>query len=221
MMSKNSFLVSMKENNKRRIWLWIISALFWFFYYPVYMAMAMSRWQEYNRLNGLMGAAAQGRLEDATYGWLKFSQVATILSIIMIATVCAIQGFSYLYSRKKVDMYHSVPVKKSRRFAVISINGVLIFFIPYAINLFLAMLVAWMNGGMNGDNFTAAMLAMCLNLLLFMGVYGLSLIAVMLTGNLIVTILAVLVFLAYELVVKVILEEYKRSFFSYYSIFRR
>ena len=40
------------------------------------------------------------------------------------------------------------------------------------------MLVAWMNGGMNGDNFTAAMLAMCLNLLLFMGVYGLSLIAV-------------------------------------------
>ena len=101
MMSKNSFLVSMKENNKRRIWLWIISALFWFFYYPVYMAMAMSRWQEYNRLNGLMGAAAQGRLEDATYGWLKFSQVATILSIIMIATVCAIQGFSYLYSGKR------------------------------------------------------------------------------------------------------------------------
>ena len=219
MMSKNSFLVSMKENNKRRIWLWIISALFWFFYYPVYMAMAMSRWQEYNRLNGLIGAAAQGRLEDATYEWLKFNQVATILSIIIIAIVCAIQGFSYLYSRKKVDMYHSVPVKKSRRFAVISINGVLIFFIPYAINLFLAMLVAWMNGGMNGDNFTAAMLAMCLNLLLFMGVYGLSLIAVMLTGNLVVTILAVLVFLAYELVVKMILEEYKRSFFSCFSIY--
>ena len=84
------------------------------------------------------------------------------------------------------------------------------------------MLVAWMNGGMNGDNFTAAMLAMCLNLLLFMGVYGLSLIAVMLTGNLIVTILAVLVFLAYELVVKVILEEYKRSFlFILFHFFRR
>ena len=54
MMSKNSFWVSMKENNKRRIWLWIISSLFWFFYYPVCMAMLMSRKQEHNRIDGLV-----------------------------------------------------------------------------------------------------------------------------------------------------------------------
>ena len=59
---KNSFWASMRENNKRRIWLWMISVLFWFFYYPVCMAMLMSRKQGHNRIDGLTGAAAKERL---------------------------------------------------------------------------------------------------------------------------------------------------------------
>ena len=37
MTSRNSFWASLKENNKRRIWIWIISGLLWFIYYPVSM----------------------------------------------------------------------------------------------------------------------------------------------------------------------------------------
>ncbi len=68
MMSKNSFLVSLKENNKRRIWLWIVSELLWLFYYPVGMAMLMSRKMEHNRLDGLTGEAARMRLTEAAGG---------------------------------------------------------------------------------------------------------------------------------------------------------
>lgn len=217
MMSKNSFWVSMKENNKRRIWLWIISSLFWFFYYPVCTAMLMSRKQEHNRIDGLVGAAARERLTDAAYQWLTFNQVRTVSIIVVIAIVCAIQGFSYLYSRKKVDMYHSVPVKKFHRFSVIYLNGVLICFVPYVLNLLLAILIAWAGGGMNGYNFIMAMLAMGLSLLLYLGIYGLTLIAVMLTGNFVITVFATVIFLSYEPLLKMLTEEYQRTFFSSFS----
>lgn len=219
MMSKNSFLVSLKENNKRRIWLWIVSELIWFFYYPVGMAMLMSRKMEHNRMDGLVGEAARQRLVEAAGDWLGGG--FHIIAILMtgVAIICAIQGFSYLYSRKKVDLYHSVPVKKSRRFAVIFTNGILVCFIPYLVNLLLAMLIAWFSGGMDGHNFSRAWTATLLHLLLYLGVYGITVLAAMLTGNLVITVFATAIFLLYEIVIRLLLEGYMVKFFSYYSYY--
>ena len=66
MTSKNSFLASLRENNKRRIWIWIVSGLLWFVYYPVSMAMLMGRKIEHNRMDNLVGAAARLRLTEAS-----------------------------------------------------------------------------------------------------------------------------------------------------------
>lgn len=219
MMSKNSFLVSLKENNKRRIWLWIVSELLWFFYYPVGMAMLMSRKTEHNRLDGLAGEAARQRLVEAAGDWLGggFHIIAVLMT--GAAIICAIQGFSYLYSRKKVDLYHSVPVKKSRRFAVIFTNGILVCLIPYLVNLLLAMLIAWFSGGMDGHNFSRAWTAALLHLLLYLGVYAITVLAAMLTGNLVITVFATAIFLLYEIIVRLLLEGYMVKFFSYYSYY--
>ncbi len=218
MMSKNSFLVSLKENNKRRIWIWIISELLWFFYYPVGMAMLMSRKMEYNRIDGLAGEAARQRLVEAAGDWLGGGNMTAVL-VTAAAIICAIQGFSYLYSRKKVDLYHSVPVKKSRRFAVIFANGILACWIPYLVNLLLAMLIAWFSGGMDGHIFSRAWMAALLYFLLYLGVYGITVLAAMLTGNLVITVFATAIFLFYELIVRMLLEGYMVKFFSYYCYY--
>ena len=129
MMSKNSFLVNMKENNKRRIWLWILSGLFWFLYYPIGMMMSIGRQQTINEVRGFSEAVAKERILLAAREWLSVASNGGHLVIVsLIAAVCAIQGFSYLYYRQKVDFYHSIPVKKSRRFAVIYLNGILVFY---------------------------------------------------------------------------------------------
>ena len=177
MMSKNSFLVSLKENSKRRIWLWIVSELFWLFYYPVGMAMLMSRKMEHNRIDGMVGEAARKRLAETAEAWLGGGYNTTAVLVTVVAVICAIQGFSYLYSRKKVDLYHSVPVKKSRRFAVIFTNGILICFVPYLVNLLLAMVIAWFSGGMDGHIFSKALIAAVLHLLLYLGIYGFAILA--------------------------------------------
>ena len=124
MTSRNSFWASLKENNKRRIWIWIVSGLLWFVYYPVSMAMLMGRKIEHNHIDNLTGEAAKLRLTEEVGEWLEVGNGITAILVACMAIVCAIQGFSYLYSRKKVDMYHSVPVKKSRRFAVIFTNEI-------------------------------------------------------------------------------------------------
>ena len=61
--------------------------------------------------------------------------------ISMVAIIAAIQGFSYMYQRKKLDMYMSVPVTKGRRFAAIYLNGFLVYFLSYLLNLLLSFFV--------------------------------------------------------------------------------
>lgn len=218
MMSKNSFLANLKENSKRRVWLWILSGLFWFIYYPVAMMMIMSRQKNENMIVGYVGDKAREMLLGAARDWIGYVDGAGHLFIVtVIAAVCAIQGFSYLYHRKKVDFYHSIPVKKSRRFAVIYLNGFLIFFIPYLLNLLLAVAVAAINGGMDRNNMGVAAVSLACTVILFLGIYGLTLIAVMLTGNVIITVLATIIFVFYEAVVRYLLEAYSESFYDYFS----
>ncbi len=216
MISKNSFLASMVENNKRRAWVWVTSMLFWFFYYPVAMQMIMSRKKGHNLIDKLTGTAARNRLAEAAGDWLRADGVV-VLFVSIFAVICAIQGFSYLYSRKKVDLYHSVPVSKGRRFAIIYINGVLIFFIPYLLNLLLAVAVAGANGGMNFANARAAVISLFMNLILFLGTYGLTIIAVMMTGSIIMTLFGTAIFLLYEVAVRLLVSEYQSEFFEYFS----
>lgn len=216
MMSKNSFWANLRENNKRRIWVWIVSALLWFFYYPVGMTLFMSRKKNHNIIDRFTGEAARERLEIAAGDWL-FPNVVLCILIALLAVICAVHGFSYLYSRKKIDLYHSVPVKKSRRFAVIYINGLLIFFAPYLMGLLLALLSAGINGAMNGRNITVAIAALIVNTLLYLGIYSLTILAVMLTGNLLITLCAVAVFLLYELVLRALFFGCESMFFDYYS----
>ncbi len=218
MMSKNSFLVNMKENNKRRIWLWILSGLFWFLYYPIGMMMSIGRQQTINEVRGFSEAVAKERILLAAREWLSVASNGGHLVIVsLIAAVCAIQGFSYLYYRQKVDFYHSIPVKKSRRFAVIYLNGILVFLLPYVLNLAVAMAVAGINGAMNRDNVGIALAGLPFTILLFLGNYSLTVIAVMMTGNLVITIFATLIFVLYEPVVYSLLETFRQSFYDYYS----
>ncbi|MBR6769949.1 MAG: hypothetical protein IKM28_01665, partial [Lachnospiraceae bacterium] len=193
------------------------SFLFWFFYYPVMMAILISRKKGHNLIDDLSWEAARLRIAEAVENYLKADRIQILLCVAVVAIVCAVQGFSYLYSRKKVDMYHSLPVKSSRRFTVIFTNGVLIYLLPYTINLLLALAVAGINGGMNGANAQMAMAALFTHLLIFLGVYGMSILALMLTGKLLITLFAAGIFQLYELMVVSIPQIYMNEFFDYYS----
>ena len=99
MTSKNSFLANLKTNSRRRIWLAVLMLLYFFFSLPVGTAIKLSIEKTYymdmpERLaNHLMAVFCEYVGIDA--GKLFF--------ITILAVIAAIQGFSYMYQRKKLD----------------------------------------------------------------------------------------------------------------------
>ncbi len=136
-----------------------------------------------------------------------------------LAVISAIQGFSYLYSRKKIDFYMGMPVKRKKRFLVIWLNGILLYMIPYFAGLAISLLIAAGNGAVNQSVFVSAAAAMLANSLLYLGVYHMAILAVMLTGNIVITGFAFLTFCVYEFLIRMVSEGYKQMFFRYFSYF--
>lgn len=223
MTSKNSFWASIKENNKRRIWLWLLSALGYVIVFPTMAAMSLSRTRtsgEY--LIETMGEAlGQKALYDLMVKAMEeiFGITNPIgwIAVTILAVVSAIQGFGYLYHKRKIDFYMGIPVKRSRRFLVIWMNGIVVYLLPYAAGILLGWLVAAGNGVMTVSVFKETMLAFGLYLCFYLGVYHLTILAVMLTGNVIITCFGTAVFFLYEWAVRVILTGYKEMFFKFFS----
>ena len=106
MTSKNSFWVSLIENNKRRIWVWLLAAISYMIVYPAALAMGISREtmeKEYlvESLGEELGAAAvHSQVLEVVKAFMGVSDVFLMMLAAAVAVVSAIQGFSYLYSRK-------------------------------------------------------------------------------------------------------------------------
>ncbi len=208
MTSKKSFWVNIRTNARRRVWLFVIMFLAFFFTGPVFLSMALSMEKMYYTLGNLrmhLGTifAVHVGLDGGT-GFL----------VSVLAVFSAIQGFSYMYQRKKLDLYMSVPVTKERRFAAIYINGLLAYLLAYLFNLLLSFFVAQAMGADISQGFAEAGAALLGYTLLYLAVYHIAILAVMLTGNLIVTLMGVLVLLFYDGCIYLLLGGYTETFFS-------
>ena len=211
MTSKSSFLVNLRTNARRRTWNTVLFATGFFFLLPVSLFISLSSTVKYTEQQYLAE-----RLTDV-FKSLMILNPFTVMTTIVFAVIAAIHGFSYLYSKKKVDMYLSVPVTIERRFAVIFANSVLMFVIPYFI-FFVISLVIWGTYGIENTYIIKMAVAVFgMNVLLYLAVYGLTSIAVMLTGNLPVTVLGTGVLLGYENGLRFLLMYMFNNYFVTYS----
>ena len=149
MTSRNLFFKLMREDLKRKIWAIGLAFLSFFFWMPVNAAMSVSDLQQtYSRwiANGTTfgeGITAESRYAERLLGIVEttigMQNVLNVASIAVAAIVMALTGFLYLHSRKQVDFYHSIPVKREMIFTVKYLNGILIVLSMYLLNMFLAM----------------------------------------------------------------------------------
>ena len=96
---KTSFWGSIRENMKRRIGINICIILFFVMSHPIAALLALSN-VEYANWNTV--AEKIERIHTALSGIVGYNQGYAI-AIMGIAVVCAVQGFSYMYQKKKVD----------------------------------------------------------------------------------------------------------------------
>ena len=216
MISKNSFLARLIENSKRRIWLLVVSLLTFVLAIPTVTAMYISVISQREHL------IEQMRVKEVLYEFASelysVSNGVILIFVGMFAIASGIQGFSYLYDRNKIDFYHSKPVKAVTRFFSIWTNGILVWLIPYIIGTLINLVLFAANGILDVKLFGSAWLYLLFAIGLYLCLYHLAILALMMTGKLIVTCMGILVFLLYESCIRILTCGYFEYFYQFFYV---
>lgn len=208
MTSKSLFYKLIKEDLKRRIWTIALSILVFFLAYPVVCAMYLDNYKSIYNTN----VQIQERL-------LNFFGPEYFLSLVITATaavICGLSSFFYLHSRKKVDLYHSIPVKRETLFKANFVSGILIYSIPYITSMLVCFLILGINGQMSIKILHTALASLMIHNVFYLLLYTLVVMTVMLTGNFVVNLLGTLVFYFYGTTLIMLKDMYFSEFFTSY-----
>ena len=214
----------MLEDLKRRLWAISLSFLAFFFWMPVMAAMQITDlFQKYDRwiLNGT--TFGNGITADMHFHELLTDIIQSIVGLengfaaftfASAAIIMALTGFLYLHSKKQMDFYHSIPIRREVIFAAKYINGIIIVFVTYLINLVLSFAVLGLNGAVFSELLKAAMPAVLVHMAGYLMIYGLMSIAVLLTGNFFISILGGIVLFGYVPAVIALVQGLMHLFFE-------
>lgn len=204
---------SLRQNNKRRAWVWVLSLCSILIALPVYMTVYLSRISSWNKSGAYRNeseyiVAIRGAYLDALSGNV------IRLVIVALAVVIAIQGYSYLFSRRKVDLYHSVPVSMKSRFITIYVNGIILFSSSLFLGYLICILMLVVKNGLEWELLIKTLVSFLIDLFVFTGVYDLAILAVMFTGNLFMASMFSFIILFYADIWKVIINSYRDAFYQ-------
>ena len=220
MMSGNSSHVNMKKimwnMTGRRMSILVISILFWVIFYPVAVLMLIVRSDN--------SALAQAMSQEQTFsqrlsevsGWIGLRQEFAVL-VLFLAALIALTGFYYLFDPVKVDFFECQPFSRKQRFRLIYLDGVFIFELPFLICFLLTLAIA---AGMHGlDSVVLAeawIQFLRINLCAF-ATYNLTILAVMLCGNLVSSIFVTVFLHVIDLACHYELDLFERAYFPTYA----
>lgn len=219
MTSKSLFFKLLKEDFKVRIWTLAVSILIFFFSHIVGTAMMLSMYK-YNRAFSEPTDLLSYKVEfvQTFYSYIGIKNPLFAFIFVVLAVIVAMSGFSYLYSKKKVDMYHSLPVRREVLFFVKTLNGILIVILPYIVCSFIASLLVLVNMGDAGIIVTT-FFSVAEWILLFIFNYTIVIFAIMLTGNMLIGILACGFLNFYAPAFSQLISGYESTFFdTYYEV---
>ena len=195
MTSRNSFFNLLKEDLHRRLWTLILSSLVFFGTYVVAFTMVIQNYVgRYSRASyGYTDAQFIERISnnlcDDFYGFWPWFMVVAIVG----AIICGMNGFAYLHSRKQMDFYHSLPIKREMIFSVRLVNGVLIYAVPYLTGLLFTYLVCLLYRVMTWDIFFCGLFMFVLHLMGYLIMYLSVILAMMLTGKMVIAFFGICV----------------------------
>lgn len=130
MTSKHCFFNFMREDFKHRIWMLALSVLGNVLALPV-MFLFYTDNNGYNSAEYAEHWATQAHaVSSYLTGYLPLG--AGFIALVG-ALIVGIGGFRYLYHRNMVDTFESLPIKKRDRFLAVWLNGFLIWFVPFII----------------------------------------------------------------------------------------
>ncbi len=182
MTSKISLFSIMKEDIRHRLWMVALSFLGSFLALPILLLMVLSRAEA-----SYVSVNITFRIQQSVLHFFNENMLLSCGFVVFWgALIVGLLGFSFLYSKKKVDLFHSIPIKRSRIFLCFYLDGIFIWLIPFLINLVIAIII----GALKLNDITLlkvlfanAATSSILIILSFLIIYHLCLVCVMISGN--------------------------------------
>lgn len=181
MTSKHSFFKLLTEDFRRRLWAFALIIIGFLIAFPLWSFFVTDNIVKYQYRDNLSRyTESQMYIDFAHYYGADNPDFAIGLAAITI--FAAATGLLWLYSPKKTDFFHSLPVRREERFSTIFINGLLQITVPYLLCALLSALI-WQGklgaSGLLGLSVILFLKNMCRVIL----IYGLIGLVIVLTGN--------------------------------------
>ncbi len=210
MTSKNLFFKRMKKDLEQRIWLPVVFFIIGFLMTEMPLISQLNRWKD--RIDYV----------EKTHQFLveSFFTPASVVTIMVVcvAMVSALSGFLYMHSAKKLDVYHSMPIKRETLFLQQYVYGILYYVVPMLVHVVLCLVICAANGVMSAAVLGRAFGFFLVQLLIYIMCYSVVLLAVCLTGNLVISVLGSVILLVYSLILAGLKMGLMNSFFvTYYG----
>jgi ABC-2 type transport system permease protein len=206
MTSKRLFFKLIGEDFKKRIWCPIIIFIAFFLSLEVQLMVTAENITAHPR---------NYNYDVTTYFNSFFLGASNYIDLVMIAGVaalCAVSGYSYLHSKTQIDTYHSMPVGRFTIFISRYVSGILMFIVPYIFHTVVSLAVGASKGAFTSASVNNAFSSLGVRFLIFMVVYAGSIMAVCLTGNIIVSMIAVVVINVYSLFAEALIQQLFEDF---------
>lgn len=212
MTSKISFYKLFKTVMKDRLWGIAISITALFFALPIYAAAYIAN-ISYQFSDGSKNYLFHRLFR---YNVLCENNSAVMIFIPVLAAFLAINSFSYLFTKSKCDLYHALPLKRKDLFLANYASGIVSFVIPFIALDILAMIIGAVRGFVIAEDIPIAVASIILKSIGFIFLYTIAVLAIMITGNMYVSILGMVVFFCYSVTIEGTIGVYKNAFFSTY-----
>lgn len=196
MTSKNLFFKLIKQEIKQKIWCPVLIAIVLFLTMEVQLLMIL---QEMTRWPGSYDYSKAHYFANDFLS-VDYNMGVTVLTCVT-AVVCGLTVFSYVHSRQKLDTYHSLPVKRMTMFWSKYISGVLFYLFPMILHVLICFVIAGSQEAFSVHGINSAIGLVATELVIYLLVYSLTTVCVMLTGNIIISGLAVCILQCYSLLV--------------------
>ncbi len=194
MMSRNFCSKGLvRDGMRRNLWAIVLSTVGFFMaqLLPVLMTAQHSlsaHKQDLVNMNAADAAASwEGYVESVGQmlgGQNPFAKAA----VIILAITCGVSMFAYLHNRRKVDFYHSLPISRSRLFAVNYATGALCALVPYLVLHVLSIVGACAMGF--GGAVNASLIGVIVsNVIFFFLLYAMAAVTTIVCGNTIIALL--------------------------------
>lgn len=210
MKSKTYCSKFIKASFVKQLWVMGLMAFVYFLALPVPLAVMMTNWTD--------------QIEEVRYFEEQFSNFMlqadpAYVLLVAAAIFTAFVQFSYLHSRRQLDFYGSLSVRRESLFSQRLSYGFIDFAVPYTLMLVLCLIVGAARGLVTGSLIVYLMESWLYSLIGFLLIYFVAALAILLTGRPWVAVMGSGVLLSGGFLLQILIIGANSNFFdTYYYI---